>query len=162
MAKPRPLEERDRAPEDGVPFPLADNIVVPEGAKGIHNVFCLDLEGCGFYTVSPYTVEQWKELDRPDKYSCPLCAGEMDNEIIKMPMRVTDRVPVASMDGDPMGLLGKGRHERWDFSGGAGYYNRKVINKGERDAEAWKKMEKWAQGGSAAEEMASERGALPG
>lgn len=154
-SKPTPLSERPRGDAEGVPFPIADNITVPEGAKGIHNLYCPDFDECGFYTVSPYTAEQWEELGRKDKYLCPLCETHMESEVIQMPMRVTDRVPVAPMDEDPAGLLGKGRHERWDFSGGAGYYNRKIINKGERDEKAWQKMEKWAKGGSSV--MASER-----
>lgn len=156
MAKPTPLSERPRGDKEGIPFPIADNITVPEGAKGIHNLYCPDFDECGFYTVSPYTADEWKTLGREDKYLCPLCKSEMQSEIIQMPMRVTDRVPVANMDEAPVGLLGKGRHERWDYSGGAGYYNRKVINKGVRDEKAWEKMESWAKkGGSSA--MASER-----
>lgn len=144
----KPLKERERGTDEGVPFPIAPPIVIPDGASGIHNVFC-QTEGCGFYTVSPYTVDQWESIGREDKVYCPLCEARMANDLIKMPMRVTDKVPVASMEGTPLSLLGKERHERWDFGGGAGYYNRKVINQGERDAKAWEKMSAWASGGSA-------------
>jgi hypothetical protein len=153
--RPSPLADRKRGDAEGVPFPIAEPITVPEGAKGIHNLFCPQLEECGFYTVSPYTVDEWDQLGREDKTLCPLCNTRMESELIKMPMRVTDKIPIAAMDNDPTGLLGKGRHARWDYSGGAGYYNRKVINKGERDQKAWQKMEQWAKGGSTA--MASER-----
>lgn len=146
----KPLKERARGTDQGIPFPIADPITLPDEARGIHNVFC-PAEGCGFYTVSPYTVDQWEQLGRLDKVACPLCQSRMSNEIISMPMRVTDKIPVAGMVGDPQGLLGKGRHERWDFGGGAGYYNRIIINKGERDTKAWEKMQAWAKGGSAAD-----------
>lgn len=152
--KRTPLKDRDRATDQGIPFPTAPPITVPDGASGIHNVFCPN-EGCGFYTVSPYTVDQWEQLGRMDKVACPICQSRMSNEIIAMPMRVTDKVPVATMVGDPAGLLGKGRHERWDFGGGAGYYNRVIINKRERDNKAWEKMEAWAKGGSAADVVES-------
>lgn len=146
----KPLKERERGSveTDGIPFPKADPITLPDEAKGIHNVFC-SADKCGFYTVSPYTVDQWESIGRTDKVFCPLCGNRMSNELIAMPMRVTDKVPVAPMIGDPTGLLGKGRHERWDFGGGAGYYNRIVVNKGERDEKAWEKMQAWAKGGSA-------------
>lgn len=147
----KPLAQRPKIIEtpDGHAFPGAEPITVPDGASGIHNLFCPNIINCGFYTVSPYTTAQWEEIGRMDKVACPLCHSRMSDEIIKMPMRVTDKIPVATMVGEAAGLLGKGRHERWDFGGGAGYYNRKIINKGERDAKAWEKMDAWAKGGSA-------------
>lgn len=152
VKRPPPLGERERSVEDGVPFPQAAPITVPEGAKGIHNLYCLTTD-CGFYTVSPYTAAEWRELGRDDKFLCPVCESDLQDEKIKMPMRVTDRIPVIDMTTDVEGLLGKGRHARWDYEGGAGYYNRMVINKGARDERAWKKMEQWAAGGSTADEV---------